>query len=202
MRLLAIDPALRKSGFAILEKEGRAIRALAHGVIRNHTELSLSQCLLEIHRQTDQLIAQYLPECCAVESVIFVQNSRTAVTLGAARGSALLAAAQHGLSIFEYPPRRVKQAVVGRGAAQKAQGGFMVRALLGLAETPDPDAADALAFVQHRNVYLQAVGGVPLEVRLPGGGARRLDTGFRAVLGHQAPTRIVQRSRHNGRLLI
>src|SRR5258708_14059041 len=87
MRLLAIDPALRKSGFAILEKEGRAIRALAHGVIRNHTELSLSQCLLEIHRQTDQLITQYLPGCCAVESVIFVQNSRTAVTFGTARAS-------------------------------------------------------------------------------------------------------------------
>src|ERR1700724_4905704 len=104
MRLLAIDPALRKSGFAILEKEGRAIRALAHGVIRNHTELSLSQCLLEIHRQTDQLIAQYLPECCAVESVIFVQNSRTAVTLGAARGSALLAAAQHGFFLFLVSP--------------------------------------------------------------------------------------------------
>jgi crossover junction endodeoxyribonuclease RuvC len=145
MRLLAIDPALRKSGFAILEKEGRTIRSLAHGIIRNHTELSLSQCLVEIHRQTDQLIAQYLPECCAVESVIFVQNSRTAVTLGAARGAALLAAAQHGLSIFEYPPRRVKQAVVGRGAAQKAQIGFMVRALLSLPETPEPDAADALA---------------------------------------------------------
>src|SRR5258707_14339466 len=87
MWLLAIDPALRKSGFAILEKEGRAIRALAHGVIRNHTELSLSQCLLEIHRQTDQLITQYLPGCCAVESVIFVQNSRTAVNFGKARGS-------------------------------------------------------------------------------------------------------------------
>src|SRR4029077_1339439 len=145
MRLLAIDPALRKSGFAILEKEARKIRALANGVIRNHTELSLTQCLLEIHRQTDQLIAQYLPECCAAESVIFVQNSRTAVTLGAARGSALLAAAQHGLSIYEYPPRRVKQAVVGRGAAQKAQIGYMVRTLLGLVETPEADAADALA---------------------------------------------------------
>jgi crossover junction endodeoxyribonuclease RuvC len=145
MRLLAIDPALRKSGFAILEKEGRTIRSLAHGVIRNHTELSLTQCLLEIHRQTDQLIAHYLPECCAVESVIFVQNSRTAVALGAARGSALLAAAQHGLSVFEYAPRRVKQAVVGRGEAQKAQVGFMVRVLLGLPETPEPDAADALA---------------------------------------------------------
>jgi crossover junction endodeoxyribonuclease RuvC len=145
MRLLAIDPALRKSGFAILEKEGRKIRSLAYGVIRNHPELSLAQCLLEIHRQTDGVIAQYLPECCAVESVIFVQNTRTAVTLGAARGSALLAAAQRGLSIFEYSPRRVKQAVVGRGAAQKAQVGFMVRALLSLPETPEPDAADALA---------------------------------------------------------
>jgi crossover junction endodeoxyribonuclease RuvC len=145
MRLLAIDPALRKSGFAILEKEGRKIQSLGYGVIRNHPELSMAQCLLEIHRQTDQLIAQYLPESCAVESVIFVQNMRTAVTLGAARGAALLAAAQHGLSIFEYPPRRVKQAVVGRGAAQKAQIGFMVRALLSLPETPEPDAADALA---------------------------------------------------------
>src|ERR1700731_5415635 len=109
MRVLASDPALRKSGFAILEKEGRAIRALAHGVIRNHTELSLSQCLLEIHRQTDQLIAQYLPECCAVESVIFVQNSRTAVTLGAARGSAFLGAAAQCSVLFLFPPPRGKE---------------------------------------------------------------------------------------------
>src|SRR6195256_6657382 len=109
MRLLAIDPALRKSGFAILEKEGRAIRALTHGVIRNHTELSLSQCLLEIHRQTDQLIAQYLPEWCAVETVIFVQNSRTAVTLGAAPGSALLAGAPHGFFLFLFSPPRGKK---------------------------------------------------------------------------------------------
>src|SRR5260221_11724634 len=97
MRLLAIDPALRKSGFAILEKEGRKIRARAHGVIRNHTELSLTQCLLEIHRQTDQLIAQYLPECCAVESVIFVQNSRTAVPVGAALARGFLGPTAHGV---------------------------------------------------------------------------------------------------------
>src|SRR5260221_12368422 len=104
MRLLAIDPALRKSGFAILEKEGRTIRALAHGVIRNRTELSLTQCLLEIHRQTDQLIAQYLPECCAVESVIFVQNSRTAVTLGAARGPGFLSPGAQWLFSFFVSP--------------------------------------------------------------------------------------------------
>jgi crossover junction endodeoxyribonuclease RuvC len=67
------------------------------------------------------------------------------VTLGAARGSALLAAAQRGLSVFEYPPKRVKQAIVGTGSAQKSQVGFMVRALLGLTDNPDSDAADALA---------------------------------------------------------
>jgi crossover junction endodeoxyribonuclease RuvC len=105
----------------------------------------MTQCLVEIHRQVSELIDLHEPEACAVESVIFVQNSRTAVTLGAARGSALLAAAQRGLNIYEYPPKRVKQAIVGKGGAQKSQVGFMVRVLLGLAENPDADAADALA---------------------------------------------------------
>ena len=77
--------------------------------------------------------------------MIFVQSHRTAITLGAARGAALVAAAERGLPIYEYAPRRVKQSVVGRGGAQKEQVAFMVRALLGLTETPAADAADALA---------------------------------------------------------
>jgi crossover junction endodeoxyribonuclease RuvC len=81
----------------------------------------------------------------AIESVIYVQSFPTAITLGSARGAALLAAAQRGLAIYEYAPRRVKQAVVGRGGAQKNQVGFMIRALLGLTVTPPPDAADAMA---------------------------------------------------------
>jgi crossover junction endodeoxyribonuclease RuvC len=145
MRLLALDPALRSSGFAILEKREQKIRSLAYGVIQIRADVSMAQCLVEIHRQVSELIDLHQPEVCAVESVIFVQNSRTAVTLGAARGSALLAAAQRGLNIFEYPPKRVKQAVVGTGSAQKNQVGFMVRALLGLTENPQSDAADALA---------------------------------------------------------
>jgi crossover junction endodeoxyribonuclease RuvC len=145
MRLLALDPALRSSGFAILEKREQKIRSLAYGVIQIRADVPMAQCLVEIHRQVSQLIDRHQPEACAVESVIFVQNSRTAVTLGAARGSALLAAAQRGLNIFEYPPKRVKQAIVGTGAAQKSQVGFMVRALLGLTENPESDAADALA---------------------------------------------------------
>jgi crossover junction endodeoxyribonuclease RuvC len=145
MRLLALDPALRSSGFAILEKQEQKIRSLAYGVIQIRADIPMTQCLVEIHRQVGELIDLYQPKVCAVESVIFVQNSRTAVTLGAARGSALLAAAQRGLNIFEYPPKRVKQAVVGNGSAQKSQVGFMVRALLGLTDNPESDAADALA---------------------------------------------------------
>src|ERR1700724_329727 len=145
VRLLALDPALRNCGYAILEKEGAKVRAITYGVIRNKPQLSMPGCLVEIHRQIEELIRLHSPVECPVEGLIYVQNTRTAITLGAARGSALLAAAQHGLPIYEYPPRRVKQAIVGRGAAQKTQVGFMVRTLLGLTEIPDADAADALA---------------------------------------------------------
>jgi crossover junction endodeoxyribonuclease RuvC len=145
MLLLALDPALRSSGYAILEKNGRVVRAAAYGVIRNRAELSMPECLVQIHLQVSDLIRLHQPQVCAVETVIYAQNSRTAITLGAARGSAILAAAQFGLTIHEYSPKRVKLAVVGRGAAQKSQVSFMVRAILGLAETPDADAADALA---------------------------------------------------------
>ena len=145
MRLLALDPALRNSGYAILDNKGNKMRAISYGVIRNRAQLSMPGCLVEIHRQIDELIRLHGPDACAVEGLIYVQNTRTAITLGAARGSALLAAAQHGLAIYEYPPRRVKQAIVGQGGAQKAQIGFMVRSILGLDETPDTDAADALA---------------------------------------------------------
>lgn len=167
MRLLALDPALRNCGYAILEKEGSKVRALNYGVIRNKAELSMPGCLVEIHRQIDELIRFHTPKECAVEGLIYVQNTRTAITLGAARGSALLAAAQHGLPIYEYPPRRVKQAVVGLGAAQKAQIGFMVRTLLGLTETPDADAADALAiglthFQMHSSPLASLRGNRPL----------------------------------------
>ena len=77
--------------------------------------------------------------------MIYVQSYKTAITMGAARGAAIVAAASHGLAIYEYAPKRVKQAVVGKGAASKEQVAFMIRALLKLKETPSPDAADALA---------------------------------------------------------
>ncbi|MES2470047.1 MAG: crossover junction endodeoxyribonuclease RuvC [Verrucomicrobiota bacterium] len=144
-RVLAIDPALRNTGWAIVERQGRKNVALAWGVIRNPPKLLPSSCLAEIAGSFRGLIEQYRPNVCGIEATIYVQNFQTAITLGAARGAALVAAAEAGLEIYEYPPRRVKQAVVGRGNADKTQVAFMVRALLGLAETPPHDAADALA---------------------------------------------------------
>ena len=145
MRVLAIDPSLRGTGFAILEKTGAKVRAVTYGTIKNRADLLPSGCLVAIHERIGELIREHAPECAAVEGVIFVQSHRIAITLGAARGAAILAAAERGLPIYEYAPRRVKQSVVGQGGAQKQQVGFMVRVLLGLKETPPPDAADALA---------------------------------------------------------
>ena len=168
MRVLAIDPALRNTGWAIVEREGKVNRGIAWGVIRNKPALRQSACLVVIMEAMRQIIREHRPDCCAIESTIYVQNFSTAITLGAARAAAIMAPAEAGLEICEYPPRRgeaagggggaaakgqggflgrgpLKGAVVGRGAADKAQVAFMVRALLKLTETPPHDAADALA---------------------------------------------------------
>src|SRR4051794_1921110 len=145
MRVLAIDASLRCSGVAIVQAEGRKLTALYFGTIQNATSLRPSSCLVAIHDRLADLIQQHAPDCCALESVIYVQSHKTAIALGAARGAAILAAAERGLPVFEYAPTRIKQATVGRGGADKGQVAFMVRALLGLTETPGPDAADALA---------------------------------------------------------
>lgn len=150
MRIISIDPALRNTGYALIErtdKPGRKpdYRAIEYGTIKNPPRLRQSSCLVAIREKIFDLIAKHRPETCAVEGVIYVQSYKTAIAMGAARGAAIMAAAEHGLEIYEYAPRRVKQAVVGRGGADKQQVAFMIRALLHLTETPDPDAADALA---------------------------------------------------------
>src|SRR5262249_57765081 len=102
-------------------------------------------CLVGFRDQLTNLLGEPERDCCALESVIYVQSYKTAILLGAARGAAILAAAENGLPVFEYAPKRIKQATVGTGGAKKNQVAFMMRALLGLTETPDPDSADALA---------------------------------------------------------
>ncbi len=145
MRVLAIDASLRNTGVAVVDANNGRPRSLYFGTIHNANSLRSSSCLVAIRDRLAELIREHEPDCCALESVIYVQSYKTAIILGAARGAAILAAAESGLPIFEYTPNRIKQATVGTGAAGKHQVAFMVRALLGLTETPGADAADALA---------------------------------------------------------
>jgi len=145
MRILSIDPAIRNTGYAVIEGSSQRAQALCYGTISIPSKALQSQCLLEIHTKLNKLIEEWKPDALAIESIIYVQSHRTAIIMGSARGAAIISAAKHGLSITEYPPSCVKLATVGRGRADKSQVAFMVRAMLELTETPAPDAADALA---------------------------------------------------------
>jgi crossover junction endodeoxyribonuclease RuvC len=167
MRVLAIDASLRNTGVAIVDANNGKPRSVYFGTIHNASSLRSSSCLVAIRDRLVELIREHEPDCCALESVIYVQSHKTAILLGAARGAAILAAAENGLPVFEYSPKRIKQSTVGRGAAGKDQVAFMVRALLGLTETPDADAADALAIgLTHLRSQEVASLGVPGATRI------------------------------------
>lgn len=145
MRVLSIDPAIRNTGFAVIEGDQQVQKALAYDVISIPRSLPQSRALAAVRTGISNQIKKWEPDEIAVESIIYVQSHRTAISMGAARAAALIAAADHGLPIYEYAPTKVKQAVTGKGSADKSQVAFMVRALLKLSETPQADAADALA---------------------------------------------------------
>jgi len=145
MKILGIDPGLRSTGFAIIEAYGSECRPVCHGNVENPPSLLPSRCLVRIGAKLGELIQQHKPDAMAVEGLVFVQNTKIAFTLGQVRGVAIAAAAENGLSVYEYAPRKVKQAVTGLGGAGKMQVGRMVKMLLGLEEPPQTDAADAIA---------------------------------------------------------
>ncbi len=161
MRVLAIDPAVRNTGYAVVEGDPRKPAVLAYDVISIPKSIPQSGALSAIRTHLANLIQKFQPDEVAVEGIIYVQSHVTAITMGAARAAALIAAADHGLPVYEYSPKKVKMAVVGNGNADKSQVAFMVRALLGLSETPPPDAADALAIAI---AHLQASD--PLKAKL------------------------------------
>lgn len=114
--------------------------------MRTTASAPLAVRLREIHEEVAQLIARHRPDCIVVEDVFYARNVRTTLVLGHARGVVLLAGEQAGITIAEYPPAEIKKAVVGNGAATKAQVQFMVAQLLRLREAPQPeDAADGVA---------------------------------------------------------
>ena len=143
--IIGIDPSLRGTGFGVIKMARPQPVALAHGTIACPPGWEHSRCLLKIMQTLREITAQYRPTVCAIEGLFYAQNLQTALTLGEARGAALAAMAEAGLDIFEIAPRKVKQAVVGYGAAHKEAVAKMVQRLLHLSALPAPDAADALA---------------------------------------------------------
>jgi crossover junction endodeoxyribonuclease RuvC len=147
MLALGIDPGTATTGYGlVLETESGSLQVVAYGVIQTPPSVPMPERLLDLFRKLRQLIILHRPGCGAVEKLFFDKNVRTAISVGQARGVALLALAEAGLQIGEYTPLEVKQAVAGYGGADKNQVQQMVKALLALSDIPRPDdAADALA---------------------------------------------------------
>jgi crossover junction endodeoxyribonuclease RuvC len=143
--IIGIDPSLRGTGYGVIHMSGSQPTALAHGTISCPSAWPHSRCLLKIAQTLREIAAQHQPTVCAVEGLFFAQNLQTALTMGQARGAAMAVMAEAGLDIYEIAPRKVKQAIVGYGAAQKHAVAKMVQRLLRLTEVPAADAADALA---------------------------------------------------------
>lgn len=143
--ILGIDPSLRGTGYGIIRPSRTQPELIAQGTIKAHSSWSRSRCLLYITQTLRDVLRQHPPTVCVVEGLFFAQNLKTALIMGEARGASIVAAAEAGLEIFEIAPRKVKQAVVGYGAAQKSAVAKMVQRMLLLPEPPAPDAADALA---------------------------------------------------------
>lgn len=146
MRIIGIDPGTLVTGYGVVEKEGGRVSFVACGCVRNRPDEPLPARFLRIHRELGKVFASFRPSAAAVEGVFFCRNVSSAIKLGEARGIAMLVAAENGVEVFEYAPRRVKQAVMGRGGAGKGQVQYMMKSLLGMDELPSPpDASDALA---------------------------------------------------------
>ncbi len=141
---MGVDPGSRKTGFGIIDTLGARPRYVTSGVIRL-PEAPLPERLERIFASLSELIEQYCPQEFAIEQVFMAKSAASALKLGQARGAAIVAAASRGLPVYEYEARKVKQAVVGTGAADKLQVQHMVKTLLKLPAAPQEDAADALA---------------------------------------------------------
>ncbi len=146
MRILGIDPGVAITGYSILEEKGADYCYIASGCIRTASDLEPELRLLIIYDRIAELVCEYSPQALVVEKIFFSKNVRTAFQVGEARGVVLLAAARAGISLFEYTPLQVKQAVAGYGRAEKAQVQKMVQLLLKLQQPPAvDDEADAMA---------------------------------------------------------
>lgn len=157
MRILGIDPGTRHLGYGIIDAEGSAVLYVTCGTINCSAKLSMPERLKHLYSELEKVISSYKPGCAAVETPFFSENARSALAIGKAQAVAILAAANAGLDVFEYPPARIKSHITGFGASAKDQVSRMVMLQLNITEPPTtPDAADALAcalcHVQERQI--------------------------------------------------
>lgn len=143
--MLGIDTSLRSTGVAVVEARGNALVAVECGALKVPAGWPISECLRRIAEGIGAVIERTSPQAVALEGAFFSKNAQTAMILGEARGAAIATCAARGLPVYEYAPRRVKQALVGFGGAEKDQVRRMVMKLLNLREEPQEDAGDALA---------------------------------------------------------
>lgn len=161
---MGIDPGTARLGYGLVASKGTRAAWVAHGCLTPPARAGTAERLLYLAENLRDIIRVYAPEVVSVEKLFFSRNVTTAIAVGQARGVALLAAAEAGLPVREFTPGEVKLAVTGYGKADKEQVQFMVKAILGLRETPEPDdAADALAIAiccLNTPAELTAFGGV------------------------------------------
>jgi crossover junction endodeoxyribonuclease RuvC len=168
MLLLGLDPGLQRTGWGVISSRDNAIGFQASGVVTSDPGDPLAERLDSLYRGLQAVVQQYQPDAAAVEETVINKNAGSSLKLGQARGVALLAAAHAGVPVTEYASKTVKRAVVGTGAAQKAQVAMMVRTLLPAAGTVKGDAADALAVAichAHHRTHLARMAEIALEAQ-------------------------------------
>lgn len=157
-RVIGIDVSLRSSGLAVVEARGSQFHALDYRTVRIPQAEPRSVCLRRLFEALRQTIERFAPQAAAIEGAFYHKNVRTAAVLGEARGTAVACCALAGIPVYELAPRRVKQAVVGYGAAGKEQVRAMVMRVLALEAEPAEDESDALALaichLQSRSVHM------------------------------------------------
>ena len=158
MLIIGLDPSLTCTGWGIVAKSGNRLSHIANGQIRTDAALSLPERLVTIDRELTDVILRHRPDSSAVEEVFVNKNPQSTLKLGHARGVVLLALARAGLPVHEYATRLVKKALVGTGAAEKAQVQAMLKVLLPGVQLAGSDAADALA-VAICHAHMGRVGG-------------------------------------------
>lgn len=147
MLVLGIDPGIAITGYGLIQSDrGANHQCITYGTITTSSDEPDAERLKVLYGQLSAILQDYQPESCAIEKLFFQKNVKTAISVGQARGVAMLTLANAGLGVYEYTPNVIKQTVCGYGSAGKRQVQRMVQTLLNLEELPRPDdAADALA---------------------------------------------------------